>query len=144
MLFNGRTAEEIKSGLRHCWVRCKGGEDGDCPYYDDCSQWGATKNLEKDALALIEHLEAELQPELVERLVNEITRRDNLLAEMGVHLPGDKPMKWEYKHVRGAWRRVSSDGWVRCPRCKTVQIRLVGTWYKHCPECGKRMETKEE
>ena len=58
-LINGRTPEEIKSGLRHCWVRCKGGEDGDCPYYDDCSQWGATKNLEKDALALIEHLEAE-------------------------------------------------------------------------------------
>ena len=58
-LINGRTPEEIKSGLRHCWVRCKGGEDGDCPYYDDCSQWGATKNLEKDALALIEHLESE-------------------------------------------------------------------------------------
>lgn len=58
-LINGRTPEEIKSGLRHCWVRCKGGEDGDCPYYDDCSQWGATKNLEKDALALIERLESE-------------------------------------------------------------------------------------
>lgn len=128
---NGRTPEEIKSGLRHCWVRCKGGDDGECPYYEDCRSAGATEKLEKDALKLIEHLE--------ERLINEITRRDNLLAVMGIRLPEDEPMEWEYKHIRGAWRRVSSDGWVTCPRCKTVQIRLVGTWYKHCPECGKRM-----
>lgn len=79
---------------------------------------------------------------VVKRLRAEITRRDNLLAEMGIHLPEDESMEWEYKHISGAWRRVSSDGWVICPRCKTVQIRLVGTWYKHCPECGKRLGRK--
>ena len=138
-LINGRTPEQIKIGLSCSGskgnVKCEEcaycmGQfgDEDCDY--NCDQ------IDNDALALIEHLE--------ERLINEITRRDNLLAEMGIHLPEDEPMEWEYKHIRGAWRRVSSDGWVICPRCKTVQIRLVGTWYKHCPERGKRMETKEE
>lgn len=136
---NGRTPEEIKSGLRHCWVRCKGGDNGECPYYADCKGMGQSEKLEKDALALIEYLEERQMPELEERMQREITRRDNLLAEMGIHMPEDEPMEWEYKHIRGAWRRVSSDGWVICPRCKTVQIRLVGTWYKHCPECGKRL-----
>lgn len=142
LIFGRKTAEEVKSGLRHCWNRCKGGEDGDCPYYDDCRQWGCTKNLEKDALALIEHLETKQQPELAERLENEIMRRDNLLAEMGIHLPPDEPTRWEYK-TRGEYRKVTSDGWVICPKCRTVFVRLIGQWYKHCPECGKRMGTKE-
>lgn len=82
---------------------------------------------------------------VVERLREEITRRDNLLAEMGIHLPPDEPMFWEYKHVNGAWRRVSSSGSVKCPRCKNEFIRIVGErWYKHCPECGKRLRTKGE
>lgn len=127
-LINGRTQEEIKQGLRRCKTVCL----DDCPYYKtgiECSE--CTTFLSNDALALIENLE--------KRLTNEIARRDNLLAEMGIRLPEDEPMEWEYKHIRGAWRRVSSDGWVICPRCKTVQIRIVGTWYKHCPECGKRL-----
>lgn len=80
----------------------------------------------------------------ISELRAEIARRDNLLETMGVHMPEDEPMTWKYKHVRGAWRRVSSDGWLLCPRCNTVFTRIVGTLYKYCPECAKRMTMRKE
>lgn len=56
-LINGRTAEEIKKGLRHCQTVCL----EDCPYYRTgikCSE--CTVYLSRDALALIQHLEAKV------------------------------------------------------------------------------------
>ena len=56
-LINGRTPEEIKSALEHCPV-------SDCR---DCVYWEAMRDdrncvpqIDKDALALIKHLEAKL------------------------------------------------------------------------------------
>lgn len=56
-LINGRTPEEIKSVLGGCDANCK-----DCPYVnyqEDCAGM-----IECDALALIEHLEAQ-QPKWI-------------------------------------------------------------------------------
>lgn len=52
-LINGRTAEEIKRGLRVCNGWC----DSECPYSEiEC---GCANTMVRDALALIERLEAE-------------------------------------------------------------------------------------
>lgn len=56
-LINGRTPEEIKTGLYRCKTVCL----DDCPYYKKgikCSE--CTVYLARDALALIEHLEAQI------------------------------------------------------------------------------------
>jgi len=41
-----------------------------------------------------------------------------------------------YSH---APRRVTVDGYVVCPECKSHFIRIAGTWFKRCPECGAKM-----
>lgn len=41
-----------------------------------------------------------------------------------------------YSH---APRRVTVDGYVVCPECKSHFMRIEGTWFKRCPECGTKM-----
>ena len=75
-LINGRTPEEIKSNLNHL-VRCE-----ICPQNHEygCDYEKRTKECQTtdDALALIEHLEAQL------------ARRDAVLAVMGVRIPEEE------------------------------------------------------
>lgn len=69
-----RKSEEIKKGLGCCSTCYSCGST--CPYDgpgDDVSE--CTTNLSKDALAYIEQLE------------EQIAKRDNLLAVMGVSVP---------------------------------------------------------
>lgn len=118
--------------------------EGRCMGTKECDKCDCEGEESKCDFYPFKRLEGEKkrQPDLVESLKNEIMRRDNMLAEMGIHLTPDEPTRWEYK-TRGEYRKVTSDGWVICPKCRTAFVRLIGQWYKHCPECGKRMGTKE-
>lgn len=60
-LINGKTPEEIKSALSRCgtYNRCRSEKNGDCPYYVDCLIGIHRMKPMKDALAMIERLEAE-------------------------------------------------------------------------------------
>lgn len=78
----------------------------------------------------------------IDELREKITERDNLLDAMGIHLPDSPPARWEYMHR--PWKTVTTSGVLRCPNCKGVFHRIVGVWYKHCPECGKRLAMREE
>lgn len=76
----------------------------------------------------------------ISELRAEISRRDNLLEEMGIHMPGVEMAKWTYSILmhRG-YRQISIDGHVKCQACGSVFPRVVGIWMRHCPECARRM-----
>ena len=82
MLINGKTPEEIKATLKRCGKeRCKSDKADTCAYYVDCLVGATRLKLMKDALSLIERLEAKL------------ARQDALLAEMGVRVPEEEDRK---------------------------------------------------
>lgn len=37
-------------------------------------------------------------------------------------------------------RKITVDGTVVCPECGQHFFRIVGTWFKRCPECGAIMD----
>lgn len=41
-------------------------------------------------------------------------------------------------------RRVTVDGYVVCPECEHTFDRIKGTWFKRCPNCGAKMDAKED
>ena len=48
-------------------------------------------------------------------------------------------VKWKYQTFRTD-RRVTVDGEVTCADCHAKHFRVVGTWFKHCPYCGGRLD----
>lgn len=66
-----RESEEIKKALMMCAVGC----NKDCPYHEVSEDYACQELLIADASALIEQLEEQL------------AKRDNLLAVMGVSIP---------------------------------------------------------
>ena len=96
-LINGRTAEEIKRGMRACnGLRC----DLECPYSE--IEYGCIGTMVRDALALIERLEA-AQP----RWISVDERLPEAFVSVLVQMPGEKP----FSTVREGY--ISKDGvWV--------------------------------
>lgn len=48
-------------------------------------------------------------------------------------------VEWKYQTFRTD-RRVTVDGEVTCEDCHAKHFRVVGTWFKHCPYCGGRLD----
>ena len=40
--------------------------------------------------------------------------------------------------------RVTVDGYVVCLECEHTFDRIKGTWFKRCPNCGAKMDEKED
>ena len=81
-LINGRTVEEIKRGLRVCNGWC----DLECPYSE--IEYGCVGTMVRDALALIERLEAQ-----VPRWISVEERQPSAFVSVMVHMTdaGDFP-----------------------------------------------------
>lgn len=50
--------------------------------------------------------------------------------------------QWQLRSF--APRKITVDGTVVCPKCGNHFFRIVGTWFKRCPECGTLMDGKED
>lgn len=51
---------------------------------------------------------------------------------------------WIYRTFPGIGvKKVTIDGTVTCPKCGRTFRRIVGEWFKFCPECGTIMDGGE-
>lgn len=82
-LINGRTAEEIKHGLRVCNGWC----GSECPYSE--IEYGCASTMVRDALALIEHLESQT-PRWIS--VEDVPPKENVYYMVSVTLYGNRGM----------------------------------------------------
>lgn len=100
-LINGRTPEEIKKWLQCCFTPCSC--YGECPYYCDKGDIGdCTTELANDALALIQHIEAQQL-----KWISVEERLPEPFVSVQVHMPGERP----HPTVREGY--ISSEGiWV--------------------------------
>ncbi len=47
--------------------------------------------------------------------------------------------QWLYRMYSDT-ERATIDGELCCPECSHRFKRIKGTWFKHCPECGVKMD----
>lgn len=107
-LINGRTAEEIKRGMHACnGLRC----DLECPYSE--IEYGCIGTMVRDALALIERLEAE-QPRWIsveERLPEKLNENNQVyITEEVIGFDGECAYIGQYKVYKHDGYRTFFDG----------------------------------
>lgn len=133
-LINGKTPEEIKRVLE--WANCECGDlvCEKCQYYESVCTRENFEMIAPDALALIEHLEAERdaalkeaekQKELVELNRFLLDAADKALEEAEKHIP-----KWIDAEERLPEEKESvlvhyADGWM------PIAFLLGGKWYQN-------------
>jgi len=73
---------------------------------------------------------------------NRCTFRDILKLVPTLECEVVKHSNWKLKNHR--YVKVTADGEIHCPECHSVFTRIVGTWFKRCPECGAKMDGGED
>lgn len=117
-LINGRTPEEIKAGLKACTTAKVPGYGCNipCPYLNTPNCWLPVKS---DALALIEHLEAERDAALA-KVPKWISVKDSKKPRHGQEclcicaMENDPKHEWDYQMVL-KWYAYGSNGLVDRP-----------------------------
>lgn len=135
----------IKKGLEHC------SEDGckKCPYEDDCNMADGFSVLAADALALIQQLEAENAQK--DRCIENLTDKLNALIEEETQMKAENGLLVEVRH--GRW--VKKHGMMPpeyhhrhvCSVCNVFALHEINgreQWSFYCPNCGAKMDAKEE
>lgn len=116
-LINGRTAEEIKRDLEWIAYECDDTLCDDCKFVEDCRDMKPNYMIAKDALALIERLEAaRLRWISVGNRLPELPDRDYCYVIVNTFLKGNAnsvPMEYERTIIRGKreerWRWISGN-----------------------------------
>ena len=138
-LINGRTPEEIKQSLKRCCDRlsCRSEKEGDCSYFVDCLIGVCRMKPMKDALAYIEHLEAQIP-----KWISVEERLPEPFQCVIVHVRHTK--KWRDKELDPSkwWRVVEEDCWSGVNWCGNADedIHEVTHWMP-LPEPPKEENT---
>lgn len=86
-----------------------------------------------------------------EALLDAMPKNDELLSVDVRRVICDAPAVDDWPVVHSSWGymlyrsdvRITTSGEVVCRNCHALFFRVIGQWFKYCPNCGAKMDAVE-